>query len=123
MYSSWNHSDYKYLIYALESGGCSVPDPEARQSLKKLGFMEDANVRSKYQGNVLPFGMALTKKGQQRAKQIMEDMTEQRTALKQSMNRRGRRGAAFPKSYRDPHRRLYGEAIWPVKLRYPMGVD
>jgi hypothetical protein len=91
--------DWRYLLMALRYGGAAdVKCPVARTSLKKLGFMTDVKVRERYPGSqVMPHGMALTKKGQKRALEIEKQIDDDRLSWKKSIHRRGIRGAAFPK--------------------------
>jgi hypothetical protein len=91
--------DWKYLLMALNSGGATdVKCPAVRTSLKKLGFMTVVKVRANYAGSqIMPHGMALTKKGQKRALEIKKQIDEDRLLRIKCLHRRGISGAAFPK--------------------------
>ncbi len=96
-----SNEDYRYLLGALSSGGCDVDNPQSRVSLLKLGYMVPATIRDRWaNGNILPFGMALTKKGQKRAQEISDQIAADRLQRIRNIDRRGRRGAAWPKSYK-----------------------
>lgn len=95
--------DYNYLLCAYSGKGVvSVTHPEARRSLEKIGYMVPADAKRVY-GWTIPHCMTLTKKGQQRAKQIFDAQQEKRRQGKikyAKHHRRGLRGAAWPKSYK-----------------------
>lgn len=94
-------ADYQYLMWAYHSGGAfNVDCPVARASLKATGLMVPARLRQSYGGNVEVFGMALTKKGQRRAQEIVEQMAADYSAHRKNKNRRGVRGAAWPKRWK-----------------------
>lgn len=96
----YGDKDYNYLLMAM-NGGCSVGCPQARKSLQKLGYMVPAKLRDKWNnGNIIPHGMVLTKKGQRRAMEIKAQLDQDRHDRIHQKDRRGARGAAFPKRWK-----------------------
>lgn len=67
-----HYADHVYLLMALGRGGTNVPCPAARSTLTRLGYMVPARLSRDWRGGLEAFGMALTKKGQQRAQEIAE---------------------------------------------------
>lgn len=99
------YTDSTYMLMALGSGGTNVPCPNARASLLRCGYMVPAKIRDKYgRGQIMPHGMALTKKGQRRAQEIADQLASDRHARIHQRDRRGMRGAAWPKSWKDEKR-------------------
>ncbi len=95
-------TDEQYLTFAYRNGSVEISCPQARYSLIKLGFMTPCEVYGSYWSKHSN-GMTLTKKGQKRAKQIVKFQEEKLQSEIASRDRRGYRGAAFPKSYRIEH--------------------
>lgn len=95
----YSHEDYLYLTRAYREGYVRISHQEARVSLEKIGYITPAKVRERYGGQPVPFCYTLTKKGQKRAKEIV-DQQEENYLANRTQNIRGYRGAAFPRSYR-----------------------
>lgn len=94
------YRDYEYLLMALRSNGTSVECPEARASLEKLGYMTPATIRYTFGGGIIPHGMVLTKAGQKRAQEIFDARERANRERRHPKDRRGYRGAAFPRRWK-----------------------
>jgi hypothetical protein len=90
-------NDFRYLLLALRNGGVNVKCPEIRRSLMKVGYLTPAKIKDRYSSGYFAHGMALTKEGQRRAIEIKKQLDLDRIKLTHSKERRGIRGAAFPR--------------------------
>lgn len=93
------YEDHTYLIMALRLGICNVTCPQARASLVKLGYMSPSKIKHNGYSGYIAFAMALTKKGQRRAEEILKQINEDR-ALLRAHRPRGIRGRPWPKSWK-----------------------
>lgn len=93
------YEDHTYLIMALRSGISNVKCPQARASLVKLGYMSYAKTKHNGHYGYIGYAMALTKKGQRRAEEILKQINEDR-ALLRAKRPRGIRGRPWPKSWK-----------------------